>query len=223
MADAAVRERVARAALLEITAEGDVGELVAAAEEGDGVVTLAFSARMSGYPGWRWTVSLAEVDDADPTVLEAELLPGDGALVAPEWIPWAQRLEEYRAAQAAAGEPDATLEGEDADDADDEDADDEDGDDDFEDLDETDLGDDSVERDGVDEPDLDGPADGASADSAATGAAADAPAADDATADAAADDGAADGGTPDGDAEGDAPAEGAKKRRQRWPRRRKTT
>ncbi len=218
MADAAVRERVARAALLEITAEGDVGELVAAAEEGDGVVTLAFSARMSGYPGWRWTVSLAEVDDADPTVLEAELLPGDGALVAPEWIPWAQRLEEYRAAQAAAGEPDATLEGDDADDADDED-----GDDDFEDLDETDLGDDSVERDGVDEPDLDGPADGASADSAATGAAADAPAADDATADAAADDGAADGGTPDGDAEGDAPAEGAKKRRQRWPRRRKTT
>lgn len=213
MADAAVRERVARAALLEITAEGDVGELVAAAEEGDGVVTLAFSARMSGYPGWRWTVSLAEVDDADPTVLEAELLPGDGALVAPEWIPWAQRLEEYRAAQAAAGEPDATLEGDDADDADDEDGDDEDADDDFEDLDETDLGDDSAERDGVDEPDGDDPADGASADSAATGAA-DADEAVDAT---------ADGGTPDGDAEGDAPAEGAKKRRQRWPRRRKTT
>lgn len=217
MADAAVRERVARAALLEITAEGDVGELVAAAEEGDGVVTLAFSARMSGYPGWRWTVSLAEVDDADPTVLEAELLPGDGALVAPEWIPWAQRLEEYRAAQAAAGEPDATLEGDDADDADD-----------FEDLDETDLGDDSAERDGVDEPDVDDPADGASADSATTGSAdvdetvdatADAPAGDDATAD----DRAVDGGTPDGDAEGDAPAEGAKKRRQRWPRRRKTT
>ena len=34
-------------------------------------------------------------------MLEAELMPGDGALTAPDWLPWAERLAEYQAAQAA--------------------------------------------------------------------------------------------------------------------------
>ena len=34
-------------------------------------------------------------------MLEAELMPGDGALLAPDWLPWAERLAEYQAAQAA--------------------------------------------------------------------------------------------------------------------------
>ena len=34
-------------------------------------------------------------------MLETELMPGDGALLAPDWVPWADRLEEYKAAQAA--------------------------------------------------------------------------------------------------------------------------
>jgi hypothetical protein len=32
--------------------------------------------------------------------MEAELMPGEGALLAPDWVPWAERLEDYRAAQA---------------------------------------------------------------------------------------------------------------------------
>ncbi len=83
---------------------------------------------MAGYPGWFWTVSLAQVEDAAPTVLEVELTPGEGALTAPEWLPWAERLAEYQAAQAAlAAEGLATddlviAEDEDLDDVDDLDA-----------------------------------------------------------------------------------------------------
>ena len=55
---------------------------------------------MGGYPGWHWTVSVAELPDEEPTVLEAELLPGDGALLAPDWVPWSERLEDYEDAQA---------------------------------------------------------------------------------------------------------------------------
>ena len=64
-------------------------------------LTLRFQNRLSGYPGWFWTVSLAQVEDSAPTVLEVELIPGDGALIAPDWLPWAERLAEYQATQAA--------------------------------------------------------------------------------------------------------------------------
>jgi len=108
--DAAALEALAREALLEIAPADAVGGLLDAVREDEGVVTLHFAALQSGYPGWRWTASVSEVEGLEPSVLEVELLPGDGALLAPEWVPWADRLEEYRAAQAAAGEPDETVE-----------------------------------------------------------------------------------------------------------------
>lgn len=132
-------EILAREALLEITPADTIGEPTGRVRAEDGVVTLTFAATMLGYPGWHWTVSLAEVEGSEPTALEVELLPGDGALLAPEWVPWSVRLEEYRAAQAAAGETD--------DPGADEDASDTDLDDDEEDLDD-DLGDDP--DDGID-------------------------------------------------------------------------
>ena len=121
---------VAHAALLEITAEGDVGALVSEQIDDDGVSTIQFASSMLGYPDWFWTVSVAQLPGEEPTVLEAELLPGEGALIAPDWVPWADRLEDYKAAQAAiaAGE----LAAGDADDDVDDDADDDDhGDDDL--------------------------------------------------------------------------------------------
>ena len=92
---------LALAALHEITPASTVGAPAGHSVEPDGVVSLRFLNRLEGYPGWFWTVSLAVTDDADPTVLEVELLPGEGALLAPEWVPWAVRLAEYQAAQAA--------------------------------------------------------------------------------------------------------------------------
>ena len=103
---AAEREQVAREALADFTAAGTFGDLLSDTAEADGVFTLNFAATMGGYPGWHWTVSLAELEGEPPTVLETELMPGDGALLAPDWVPWSDRLDEYRAAQAEAGEPD---------------------------------------------------------------------------------------------------------------------
>jgi len=124
---AAEREALAREALAEITPAGTYGDFVSETAEGDDVFTLLFTATMGGYPGWQWTVSVAELPGEKPTVLEAELLPGDGALLAPDWVPWSERLEEYRAAQVATGEPDAELDLDDIDDPDD--VDDDHGDD----------------------------------------------------------------------------------------------
>lgn len=113
---------VARAALAELTPPGTVGELLERTAEQDGVATLSFAAILSGYPGWHWSVSVAELPGEAPTVLEAELMPGDGALLAPDWVPWDKRLEEYRAAQAAAELGEAEDEG--GDDSDDDSGDD---------------------------------------------------------------------------------------------------
>jgi hypothetical protein len=122
---------LALAALHEITPADTVGPAAGYTVEDDGAVSLRFHTRLSGYPGWFWTVSVAVVDDAEPTVLEVELLPGDGALLAPDWVPWATRLAEYQAAQAAAAAADdGDDEDDDLDDSDDDDSDDDDSDDD---------------------------------------------------------------------------------------------
>ncbi|WP_240607175.1 DUF3027 domain-containing protein [Cryobacterium aureum] len=84
---------LARAALLEITTDDTIGEVIGHIDEGDLVVSLLFDCLMTGYPGWRWTVSLARVDEnSEPKVLETELTPGDDSLLAPEWVPWSDRL-----------------------------------------------------------------------------------------------------------------------------------
>ncbi|MES2866788.1 DUF3027 domain-containing protein [Microbacterium profundi] len=179
---------LALAALHEITPASTVGPAAGYLVEDDGSVSLRFENRLPGYPGWYWTVTVARVEDAEPTVLEVELMPTDGALLAPEWVPWAERLADYRAHQvelaeqaaalaAEAGEAaDAAASGSDDDgdddfDADvDDDLDDDDDDDDDEDDDED--GDPSEPRtlhagdlDGVDIDELDDSADDSDGDS----------------------------------------------------------
>jgi hypothetical protein len=145
-------ESLARGALLEITTAETIGACVGSVDEGDGVTSVLFASAMLGYPGWKWTVSIASVDDSEPTVLEAELMPGDGALLSPDWVPWSDRLAEYKAAQEAldAEEVDGETDDDDeVDDADDEsdDLDDLDEDDDLDDLDDDD---DDLDPDGAD-------------------------------------------------------------------------
>ena len=114
---------VAYAALTEITPVETIGDPAGEVSEGDGVVSVLFECALPGYPGWKWTVSVASLPDAEPSVLEVELMPGEGALLSPDWVPWSDRLAEYKAAQIAAGE-----EVDDADDTDDESDDDVDDD-----------------------------------------------------------------------------------------------
>ena len=104
---------VALAALKEITPAASIGAPAGHIVEPDGVVSLMFANTLPGYPNWFWTVSLARIEGEEPTVLEVELLPGEGALLAPEWVPWAVRLADYQAHQAIARAEAAATEGED--------------------------------------------------------------------------------------------------------------
>jgi nucleotide-binding universal stress UspA family protein len=84
---------LARAAAEEAAAPGVVGEHVELVSEGDRVVTHFFECMELGYRGWRWAVTVARASRAKiVTVDEAVLLPGPDALLAPEWVPWSERL-----------------------------------------------------------------------------------------------------------------------------------
>ena len=70
-----------------------VGEHLEAVPEGADAVTHYFAATQGGYRGWRWSVTLATGGDDWPvTVSEVVLLPGSDALVAPQWVPWEERI-----------------------------------------------------------------------------------------------------------------------------------
>ena len=85
---------LARHALEEVTDPITVGEYLAAAPNAERLVTHLFDCTLSGYRGWRWAVTLSRVPRSrTATVCEMELLPGEDALLAPAWVPWAERLE----------------------------------------------------------------------------------------------------------------------------------
>jgi hypothetical protein len=84
---------VARAAAEE-TGGDSVGEHLAVMGEADRVATHAFAATLPGYVGWIWAVTLARAPRSrTATVDEVVLLPGEGALRAPAWVPWQERLQ----------------------------------------------------------------------------------------------------------------------------------
>ncbi|WP_382303897.1 DUF3027 domain-containing protein [Herbiconiux sp. UC225_62] len=121
---------LARAALLEITPAASIGDVVGSIADEDHVLSLHFESKLAGYPGWHWTVTVSRVDESsEPTVLEIEMLPGENALIAPDWVPWSERLAEYTLAQELAEATAADGESDD-DDLDDDDSDDPDADED---------------------------------------------------------------------------------------------
>lgn len=84
---------LARSAAEEAAAPGAVGEHVGVVSEGDRVVTHFFECKELGYRGWRWAVTVARASRARSVTLdEVVLLPGPDALLAPEWVPWSERL-----------------------------------------------------------------------------------------------------------------------------------
>ncbi|AYN40746.1 DUF3027 domain-containing protein [Streptomyces dangxiongensis] len=84
---------LARAAAEEAAAPGVVGEHSGLVSEGDRVVTHFFACEELGYRGWRWAVTVARASRAKAVTLdEVVLLPGPDALLAPEWVPWSERL-----------------------------------------------------------------------------------------------------------------------------------
>ena len=71
-----------------------VGEHLGAVAEDDRVVSHFFACPHPGYRGWRWSVTVARASRARVvTVDEVVLLPGERALAAPDWVPWAERIQ----------------------------------------------------------------------------------------------------------------------------------
>ncbi|MEV6509725.1 DUF3027 domain-containing protein [Streptomyces sp. NPDC051642] len=84
---------LARAAAEEAAAPGVVGEHAGVESDGDRVVTHFFECKEFGYRGWRWAVTVARASRAKLVTLdEVVLLPGPDSLLAPEWVPWSERL-----------------------------------------------------------------------------------------------------------------------------------
>ena len=92
---------LARAAAVESHGKTAVGELSHTEQEAqDGVLTYFFESKLKGYPDWHIAVTLF-IDGWDATVSEVVFAPGQTSLVAPKWIPWSERLADYKALQAA--------------------------------------------------------------------------------------------------------------------------
>ncbi len=71
-----------------------VGDHLGLEADDDLVVTHSFATTDPAYVGWRWAVTVARADGTDEvTVDEVVLLPGSGALVAPAWVPWSERVK----------------------------------------------------------------------------------------------------------------------------------
>jgi hypothetical protein len=83
----------AREAVLDLVPAEDVGEHLGHEAEGPKVVTHFFDCLRKGYRGWRWSVTVVRAPrQKTVTVDEVVLLPGGDAILAPEWVPWKERI-----------------------------------------------------------------------------------------------------------------------------------
>src|SRR5690348_5963394 len=84
---------LARAAAAADAAPSQVGAHIGTEVEGDRVVTHLFESLNPGYVGWCWAVTVTRASRSKTvTVSESVLLPGPDALLAPDWVPWTERV-----------------------------------------------------------------------------------------------------------------------------------
>ncbi|WP_035772561.1 DUF3027 domain-containing protein [Arthrobacter sp. Br18] len=83
----------ARAGVLQVASNEQVGRHVTSYPDGERLLTHRFEAFVPGYGEWEWFATLARVPRGkEPSICEVGLLPSDRALIAPEWLPWSQRV-----------------------------------------------------------------------------------------------------------------------------------
>lgn len=84
---------VARAAAVRRAGVLEVGAHRGVYPEDARVATHQFECVHPGYPGWLWSVTVTRASRARVvTVNEVTLMPGEGALLAPAWVPWSDRI-----------------------------------------------------------------------------------------------------------------------------------
>src|SRR5271163_1822064 len=83
----------ARAAIVEFSGADTVGDYLGVGYEDPTSATHRFLAHLPGYQGWQWAVVVAACPGADhATISEVVLVPGPTSLLAPELVPWDQRI-----------------------------------------------------------------------------------------------------------------------------------
>jgi hypothetical protein len=98
----------ARNGILEIAGDTPVGEHLGAFPEAERLVTHRFAASVPGYVGWHWFATLARVPRGkEVTICEVGLLPSEEALLAPDWVPWSERVLPEDTAEETAEQEDA--------------------------------------------------------------------------------------------------------------------
>jgi len=84
---------LARSAAQELAGPAQVGQYLGAEADGDRTVTHLFECLDPAYAGWRWAVTVTRASRAKSiTVSETLLLPGPDSLLAPDWVPWRDRV-----------------------------------------------------------------------------------------------------------------------------------
>ena len=80
--------------------KNEIGAFIETVDEGEGISTYLFEAKKVGYLGWRWSVTIFQADPiTEPSLCEVVMVPGADSLVAPQWVPWSERLADYQALQ----------------------------------------------------------------------------------------------------------------------------
>ena len=83
----------ARAAVVEFAGPEAVGDYLGVSYADPNAATHRFLAHLPGYQGWQWAAVVAAYPGAEhATISELVLVPGPTALLAPEWVPWEQRV-----------------------------------------------------------------------------------------------------------------------------------
>ncbi|WP_052207092.1 DUF3027 domain-containing protein [Sinomonas humi] len=91
----------ARKALLEAVDAEHIGRHLGAKSEGERLVTHLFECLRPGYRGWQWYVTVARVSRSKiVTVSELGVLPSENSVLAPEWVPWSERVRPEEREQA---------------------------------------------------------------------------------------------------------------------------
>lgn len=84
---------VARAALLADVDAGSVGDHLGFEAEGDRIGSHYYACTAPGYRGWRWSVTVTRAPrQKSVTVAEVVLIPGAESIVAPDWVPYRERI-----------------------------------------------------------------------------------------------------------------------------------
>lgn len=96
-------QSLAEKAAKESSPQGGVGKFLGTLDEESNVVSYRFEANLKGYVGWEWHVVVFQDKKTNPpTISEVVLLPGEKAIIAPDWVPWSERRAELEKVQELA-------------------------------------------------------------------------------------------------------------------------